>query len=62
MSQGESLIVIILAIIAYFLYQIARQLTFLTGRKMRFPFNNIFPKQTFKPKHKAPEKEEKLTN
>lgn len=62
MTQGESLIAMVLAVIAYFLFQIAKQLTFLTGRKMRFPFSNLFNKPVFKPKTKPPEKEERLSN
>jgi hypothetical protein len=57
MSQGESLIVIILGVIAYLLYQIARQLTFLTGRKMRSPFSNMFNRPRVKSKSKPLEKE-----
>lgn len=62
MSQGESLIAIILAVIAFLLYQIAKQLTYLTGRKMKNPFNNMGSKAGFKPKPKPPEKPEKMVN
>ncbi len=62
MTQGESLIAIILAVIAYLLYQIARQLTFLTGRKMKSPFRGMMKSAPFKPKTKPQEKHEKLTN
>jgi hypothetical protein len=61
MSQGETLIAILLGVIAYFLYQIVRQLTFITGRKMRSPFTGLFTK-SYKPKVKPLPKEEKLTN
>lgn len=37
MSQGEAIISFLLILIVYFLYQIARQLTLITGRKMRLP-------------------------
>ena len=59
MSQGEYLISILLGVIAYFLYQIVRQLTFITGRKMKSPFSGMFKKH-YKPK--LSEKEEKMTN
>lgn len=62
MTQGESLIAIILAVIAYLLYQIARQLTFLTGRKMKSPFSDLTNRPTAKPKTKQHIKEEKLPN
>jgi hypothetical protein len=64
MTNAETIIIILLAIIAYFLYQIGRQLTFLTGKRMRMPFSNMFTKQTFRPKQKIDkeEKEEKLPN
>jgi hypothetical protein len=61
MTHGETLIGILLGVIAYFLYQIARQLSFLTGRKMRSPFSNFLNKAN-KPKSKPLPKEEKLTN
>ena len=38
MSQGETLIVILLAVIAYFLYIISKQLSILTGKKIKFGF------------------------
>jgi hypothetical protein len=64
MTQGESLISMILAVIAYLLFQIAKQLTYLTGKKIRSPFSGLFSKQMFKPKQKiySNEKEEKLPN
>lgn len=36
MTQGEFLISILLAIIAWLLYQILRQLSYLTGRRFKF--------------------------
>lgn len=40
MTQGEVLIAFLLALIAWFLYQIARQLSYLTGRKVKFSLFN----------------------
>lgn len=63
MTQGESLIAILLAVIAYLLYQIAKQLTFLTGKKMRSPFIGMFSSKTsYKPKTKTDKQEQKLPN
>lgn len=35
MTQGETFIALLLAVIAYFLYQIAKQLSYLTGRRFK---------------------------
>jgi|GEM_PF-2323486 len=37
MSQGETLISLLLILVVYFLYQIAKQLTYVTGKRMRLP-------------------------
>lgn len=47
MSQGESLIVLLLGIIAYFLYQIVKQLSYLTGKRFKIALPK-FPKPKFK--------------
>lgn len=68
MSTSESLIVLLLIVIAWFLYQIAKQLSYLTGKRIRFaPFNKQLQGMRFKSKLKAKTKEnevplEKLTN
>jgi len=63
MTQGESLISILLIIIIYLLYQIAKQLSYLTGKRLKISFfnwqiNKIHFKQ--KPPKKSPP--EKLPN
>ena len=40
MTQGESFISILLIIIAYLLYQIAKQLSYLTGKRLKISFFN----------------------
>lgn len=40
MSQGETVISILLLVIIFFLYQIAKQLSYLTGRKIRISLFN----------------------
>lgn len=35
MTTGETLILLVLVIIAYFLYHIAKQLSYLTGKRMK---------------------------
>jgi hypothetical protein len=65
MSTGESLIILLLIIIAYFLYQIAKQLTYITGKRMKLSLFGKSYTAYFKPKVKPlpkVEKEEKLTN
>lgn len=52
MSQGETLIVILLIVIAYFLYQITKQLSFLSGRRFKIglpKFTMINPPPKKKP-------------
>jgi hypothetical protein len=61
MSQGETLISILLIVIAYLLYHIAKQLSYLTGRKIKFSFFNWRNTKSL-PKYPKKEKEEKLTN
>jgi hypothetical protein len=38
MNEAEILIIILLGFVVYFLYQIARQLTFITGKRMKVTF------------------------
>jgi len=53
MNQAETLIILLLIIIAYFLYQIAKQLSYLTGVRIKLPFAQWdFPKHTIKEKKK----------
>jgi uncharacterized protein involved in outer membrane biogenesis len=63
MNEGESFISILLVIIIYFLYQIARQLSYITGKKIKISFFNW---QNYKPyiKQKSQKKTptEKLPN
>lgn len=40
MAQGESFISIILIVIAYLLYQIAKQLSYLTGKRLKISLFN----------------------
>jgi hypothetical protein len=60
MTQGETLISILLLIIIYFLYHIAKQLSYLTDRKIKISLfkpqqykSSILPKKTKKqpPEH-----------
>ena len=61
MSSGESFIGILLLVVIYFLYQITKQLSYLTGRRFKLKFPNWQGnKPVFKPKLKP--KEEKLPN
>jgi len=64
MSKGETLISLLLIIIAYLLFQILKQLSYLTGRRFKISFFNW---QSYKPvfKNKQSSKkssEEKLPN
>lgn len=61
-SPFEYIIILLLGIIAYLLYQIVRQLTFLTGRKMRSPFKGLFGNKYKASKPERLPKEEKLPN
>lgn len=62
MSQGETLISILLALIAYFLYQIAKQLSYLTGKRIKFGLRiPKFTSENFK-KKKVEEDTRKLPN
>jgi len=54
MTQGETIIALLLLIIIYFLYHIARQLSYLTGKKIKISFMNW---QT--PQFKIPKKQTK---
>lgn len=56
MNQTETLIVILLTLITYFLYQITKQLSYLTGKRIKFRLPKI---PTF---HKKETKKEKLVN
>lgn len=60
MSQGETLIVLLLGVIAYFLYQIVKQLSYITGEKFEIDLPK-FPKKKFKIK-KLDEQPPKLQN
>lgn len=63
MSQGESLIAILLAVIAYLLYIIAKQLSHITGVRIKFPFGEWTSKKSPKQKPLPKiEEEKKLTN
>lgn len=44
MSQGEVIIAFLLAVIAWLLYQIAKQLSYLTGRRIKL---SIFNKELY---------------
>jgi len=39
MSSGETIISILLGVISYFLYQIAKQLSYLTGKRLKMRFS-----------------------
>jgi hypothetical protein len=61
MTQGESVISILLIVIVYFLYQIIRQLSYITGKRLKISFFNWqinkFPRKQNLPKRKdLPEK------
>ena len=64
MTQGEFVISILLIIIAYFLYQITKQLSYITGKRLKISFFNWqinkFPRKQNLPKKKDPP--EKLPN
>jgi len=57
MNSGETLIIFLLGIIAYFLYQIAKQLSYLTGKRLKFTFFNWQGSKSF-PKRRVKEKSE----
>jgi hypothetical protein len=40
MSQGETIISLLLLVIIYFLYHIAKQLSYLTGKRLKISFMN----------------------
>lgn len=66
MTQGETIIILLLTAITYFLYQIAKQLSHLTGRRMKltlpkWPSQNPIPKTHPRPTRKDTD-EEKLPN
>lgn len=56
MSQGEIVISVILIFLTYYLYQIARQLSFLTGKRLKMP------KFTMPKPEKGKKKEEPIEN
>ncbi|HUQ85871.1 MAG TPA: hypothetical protein VM077_06135 [Candidatus Limnocylindrales bacterium] len=67
MSQGETFITILLAVIAYFLYLITKQLSYLSGKRIRFGFKlPEFQAKRYKSDHSTgtlqPKKEPKLPN
>ena len=62
MSSGESLISIILLFIAYMLYQIAKQLSYLTGRKIKFTLPKWGHTPMIPKSIKKKEKEKNLPN
>ena len=62
MSQGETLISIILIVIAYFLYHIAKQLSYLTGKRLKISIFNWGTTRSLPKSPKRQEKEEKLPN
>jgi hypothetical protein len=63
MTQGETFISILLVIIIYFLYHIAKQLSYLTGKRLKISFFNWQTnKISFKPKPHKKDPPEKLTN
>jgi hypothetical protein len=64
MNQAETMIILLLIVIAYFLYQIARQLSYLTGIKIKLPFAQWkIPKRTVQSEPKSKQqKKEKLLN
>jgi hypothetical protein len=67
MTTGETLITLLLIIIVYLLYHIAKQLSYLTGKRIKISFLNWqvnkpfqIPKLPVKPTKKTPP--EKLVN
>ncbi|MBA3723451.1 MAG: hypothetical protein H0W89_00965 [Candidatus Levybacteria bacterium] len=64
MTTGETLIAFLLAIIIWLLYQIAKQLSYMTGKRLKFSFfNQQIQRFRFKTKPKAKEEPfEKLPN
>lgn len=57
MSTGESLIVSLLTVIAWLLYQIVKQLSYLTGKRIKMSiFNRQVQGVQFKSKSKAKSK------
>lgn len=62
MTQGETLISLLLIIIAYLLYQIAKQLSYLTGKKLKISFFKWDNAKPLPRSVKQKEKEEKLVN
>ncbi len=60
MTFGEFLITIMLAIIASFLYQIAKQLSYITGKRIKISFYN--PYGNWKRRVKYRKSEEKMIN
>jgi hypothetical protein len=57
MNSGETLIILLLSVIAYFLYHIAKQLSYLTGKRLKFTFFNWQGSKSF-PKRRVKEKSE----
>lgn len=63
MTLGETIISFILIVIAYLLYQIVKQLSYLTGRRIRFSLRlPRFPKVRLPRKEKKEESKEKWVN
>lgn len=60
LSQGETLIILLLGAIAYFLYKITQQLSYLSGKRIKFGFR--FPKFPAKSFKKEKVEEPKLPN
>lgn len=54
MTTGESLIIVLLAMIAWFLYQIAKQLSYMTGKRIKL---SIFHRQVQGMRYKSKIKE-----
>ncbi len=48
MSIGETVIAFLLGVIAWLLYQIAKQLSYLTGKRIRFRLLPLRPKNLLK--------------
>ncbi len=62
MTSGETVIALLLGIIAWFLYQIAKQLSYLTGKKIRFRFFNWKITNPLKQSRTQMREQEKLPN
>jgi len=65
MTTGETLIALLLIIIAYFLYHIAKQLSYLTGKRLKISFFKWHSSTYFSsklPTSSRKEKDEKLPN